>query len=677
MSDGTKISWSDATWPVAAGCEHVSDGCEHCLVPETRVLRADMTWVPVEDIQVGDKLVSFTESPAIGQNRTWEEAVVEAKWETVKPIIEVELANGTRFTASEDHRWLIAQRGHDNWWRQTLSLNFKTSVRAIRCEPTDTKSASYRAGYIAGATAGDGTFRWDPSWRSDKAGDPQSYWRVAKPESDRIVLDRLAEYLRDFGVVVEIRPFDSGTSGFTGSSLPMAKVETRKLANMPVIAAISEEKDAPPDWMAGYLAGMFDTDASYCGGSLRFCQAKPNDVLDRVVRYAKELGFDVQPEHYDGAACPTARLMGGIAENIGFLAAVSPALTRRCRDFYGKRLETPASRVIGIRRGYPRRLIDITTSTGTFIAEGALTHNCYAAKLTSGRLKHLPAYSGLAENGRFSGQIRLLPDRLDWPSKWRKPRKIFVADMSDLFYQRVPDKYIARVWQVMATNPRHTFQVLTKRHARMRAWVNRCAVSPGGWITHDGTDPAGAYDGTGVIVGYPDPGPRPPGWGTGRRGGKPRHKAQPVAFGWPLPNVWCGVSAEDQHWADIRIPALLDTPAAVRFVSAEPLLGPIDLRVHLAGHCPEHDYFPGGFCVQRDHCDVQHLSWVIVGGESGPGHRPMDIAWLESIVSQCKDAGVAVWVKQDSGPRAGQQGRIPDDLWIHEFPVAAELAGAK
>ena len=282
---------------------------------------------------------------------------------------------------------------------------------------------------------------------------------------------------------------------------------------------------------------------------------------------------------------------------------------------------------------------------------------CYAAKLTSGRLKHLPAYSGLAEGGRFNGQVRLLPDRLDWPQKWRKPRKVFVADMSDLFYDQVPDEYIARVWQVMATSPQHTFQVLSKRHARMRAWMNRCALSPGGWITHDGTDPRGAYDETGIIVGYA---PRPEHVTYGRRGGNRR--MWPASGGWPLPNVWLGVSAENEPWFNLRTEALLSTPAAVRFVSCEPLLGPIRMTASL---------MVGMALAPKD-----GINWVIVGGESGPGYRPMDIAWLESIVTQCKAAGVAVWVKQDSGPRAGQQGRIPDDLWIHEFPAAADLAGA-
>jgi protein gp37 len=297
---------------------------------------------------------------------------------------------------------------------------------------------------------------------------------------------------------------------------------------------------------------------------------------------------------------------------------------------------------------------------------------CYAAKLTSGRLKHLPAYQGLAENGRFNGQIRLLPDRLNWPRKWRKPRKIFVADMSDLFYDQVPDGYIAQVWDVMGRNQQHTFQVLTKRHARMRSWMRRWADRTG---DRQSDGPSGmpplARGPEAVRAAYTSGRARLFADMLDSMGEPPGGCAYPLydwMEGWrfwpaELFNVWLGVSAENQQWADIRIPALLDTPAAVRFVSAEPLLGPIRMRASLmvgAAFEPSHG-----------------INWVIVGGESGPGHRPMEIAWLESIVTQCKDAGVAVWVKQDSGLRAGQQGRIPDDLWIHEFPSANALAGAR
>ena len=113
----------------------------------------------------------------------------------------------------------------------------------------------------------------------------------------------------------------------------------------------------------------------------------------------------------------------------------------------------------------------------THISEGC--DHCYAAKLTSGRLKRHPAYAGLAENGRFNGTVRLLPDRLGWPEKWCGPRRIFVSDMADLFHQDVPDGFIGQVWDVMGRNQQHTYQVLTKRHARMRSWLKRWADRTG------------------------------------------------------------------------------------------------------------------------------------------------------------------------------------------------------
>lgn len=205
---------------------------------------------------------------------------------------------------------------------------------------------------------------------------------------------------------------------------------------------------------------------------------------------------------------------------------------------------------------------------------------------------------------------------LDIPLHWRKPRRVFVNSMSDLFHANVPETFIGSVWNTMALAERHTFQVLTKRHARMRSMLNRWADAGWTWRRDD-------------MV-----------WcGPLKR---------------PLANVWCGTSVENQPWADIRIPALRETPAAVRFLSCEPLLGPIDFRGAL----------------------TDGIGWVIVGGESGRGHRELNIDWIASIAEQCAAAGVPLWVKQDGGPKPGQQGRIPDDLWIHQFPDRAAAKAA-
>ncbi|MCM3884136.1 phage Gp37/Gp68 family protein [Frankia sp. R82] len=607
--------------------------------------------------------MSFTDTPAVGQNRVWEEGVVEAVWETEKPTVEFELANGARAVASEDHKWLIAKRGASQWWRSTVDLTFKTPVRTVRLAGGDLRtSTDYRAGYIAGVTAGDGTFRWDSSWRSDKLGFPQSYWRVAKPESDRVVLDRLVDYLSHFEIDVAVRPFDSGPSVFTDNPVPMAKVETRRLAHMPLIAGLCEERPTT-EWMTGWLAGMFDTDASYTGGNLRFHQAKPNDVLDMAVRFAKELGFELKREDYSGG-CPGARLVGGIPENIAFLAAISPAMTRRCQDFYGRRVETEDHMVVGVRRGPVRRLVDITVSTGTFVAEGMLTHNCYAATIAH-RFAGTKAYP----NG-FN--ITVHPERLTAPLRRRKPTTYFVNSMGDVFHDDVPDEAIVRMWAVMAATPQHTYIVLTKRHGRMRSFLrDECRCGAG---HQPGIHLRSAMDWAST--------PHSPTYVPGIEPGL-YHRMR-----WPLPNVWLGVSAEDQRTAELRIPALLATPAAVRVVSAEPLLGPVDLTRLKARNGAHIDALAG---------DVIHpvtgeiyaaapgcIDWVIVGGESGHRARPMHPLWARGLRDQTTSRGRAFFFKQ-WGSWGPAQHKVPVDPELVERWAAdrgdpalvAELNAAK
>ena len=389
------------------------------------------------------------------------------------------------------------------------------------------------------------------------------------------------------------------------------------------------------------------------------------------------------------------------------------------------------------------------------------------------------------------------PDALDLPLHWLKPRKVFVNSMSDLFHDSVPDEFIGSVFDVMARTPRHTYQILTKRHGRMRSLLNRWAKDDWTWRRYDGL------------------------WCGPVKG--------------PLPNVWLGVSVEDQHWADIRIPVLIETPAAVRFVSAEPLLGPIDLSRWLRGNvsedargefalddqerregfqerldvgdAPDHprayglpsvplnavvvpsdmathlplqpvddfgsgavdghargghsadamahaeiafpvqeardvaeggriaghpdrlakqagagaaewppigseaplhsrtrgsvsggdlsDGSPGGVrslnlgdgqfdSTHNPHC----INWLIVGGESGSGARPMELSWARSLIRQCREAGTAVFMKQVGSVAAARELSLladrkggdwdhwPPDLCVREFPVAAEAVTA-
>jgi len=207
-------------------------------------------------------------------------------------------------------------------------------------------------------------------------------------------------------------------------------------------------------------------------------------------------------------------------------------------------------------------------------------------------------------------EVQCHPDRLNQPLHWRKPRKIAVCLMGDLFHQAIGDRFIAEIFQEMWLSSRHTFQVLTKRPARMLAFLSR-AKSWEGWMTIDGK-PIKGYGGNAPILGT---------------SGK-----------WPIPNVWLGVSVEDQKTADERIPLLLQTPAAVRFVSYEPALGPVDLE-------------RGGFSLLRPVKSPANqqwpgLDWLIAGGESGPGARPSHPAWFRSVRDQCQADGVPFFFKQ-------------------------------
>ncbi|MGY6019547.1 DUF5131 family protein [Streptomyces spinosirectus] len=230
--------------------------------------------------------------------------------------------------------------------------------------------------------------------------------------------------------------------------------------------------------------------------------------------------------------------------------------------------------------------------------------------------------------------VTLHEDRVDQPYRWKKLARVFVNSMSDLFHQDVPDLFITRIFDVMEANPQHTFQVLTKRHARMRSFVQQREALKREYAAKFDDCPTEAMRNSPAAK-----------WARARA-------ANPPA------NIWLGVSVENQKWADIRIPALLETPAAVRFLSCEPLLGPIDL---FAGDHSTHERdFDGTddyICLDCSTSD-RHIpwrvidrtnlgiDWVIVGGESGHGARAVHPDWVRSLRNQTVAAGVPFFFKQ-------------------------------
>jgi len=305
--------------------------------------------------------------------------------------------------------------------------------------------------------------------------------------------------------------------------------------------------------------------------------------------------------------------------------------------------------------------------------------HCYAAAM-SHRLAamHQPDYVGLTSlNGKgerhFNGTVRSLPHKLDTPLKWKNPRMVFVNSMSDLFHKDVPFDFIDKVFAVMGITPQHTYQILTKRPEIAQRYMND--LIRGERKIGDAMRLIGQEGIANRLVLCQSFGVKP----MSGEDGQPDYK--------PFPNVWLGTSIEDQESAHERVRYLLDCPAAVRFLSVEPLLGPIDLTTVYWGTLdPDIPDLTRYIHVNAlDNSNEHRIDWVIIGCESRPGKRLGRLSvdgdvdplqwhmWMGSIIDQCEAAGVKVFVKQipDGDKVTTDLERFPRHLRIREMPREA------
>jgi protein gp37 len=284
--------------------------------------------------------------------------------------------------------------------------------------------------------------------------------------------------------------------------------------------------------------------------------------------------------------------------------------------------------------------------TGCSVVSPACT-NCYAMRLAGTRLRSHPSRAGLTTDSKagpvWTGDVRFNEEWLLQPLQWKRPRRIFVAAHGDLFHKGVKDEWLDKIFAVMQSARRHTFQILTKRPERMREYISQLSTIADGanqeWFSRGFVWPVASKE---------------------------------AREEWPFKNVWLGTTAEDQERADERIPHLLATPAAVRFVSIEPMLGDIELgpsgalgrvKIRTPRKAPANVEPARGDELLLDVIkrmggtveEIPGVDWVICGGESGPNARPMHPDWARSLRDQCAAAGVSFHFKQwgEWAPQAG------------------------
>ena len=286
---------------------------------------------------------------------------------------------------------------------------------------------------------------------------------------------------------------------------------------------------------------------------------------------------------------------------------------------------------------------------------------CYAETLHNRRHKAFLAGAKLPQQyAKPFRHVQFLENRLERPLRWKKPRAVFVNSLSDLFHENVPEGFIDIVFAVMGLTPQHRFMVLTKRPEAMRDYLTgvtmqkRVDVAAETLIEQHGT--------------------RQEKWDLSLR----RGAWVPTVRAWPLPNVWLGVSVENQKAANARIPVLAETPAALRFLSCEPLLGPLEFTLTLR-EGDEHGYgavrydMLTGYKWMWDGFETPleptgPIHWVIAGAESGQGARPMDEAWVRRIRDTCTVERIPFFYKQNADK--GRKKSLPEldgRRWA-EFP---------
>ena len=436
------------------GCEH---GCAYCADGSTPILMGDGRTRALADLRVDDEIYGTTRE---GGYRRYAKTRVLAHWSSIKPAFRTTLEDGTVLITSGDHRFLTergwkfvtdaaagTQRAH------LTSANKLMGVGAFARTPE--KDEGYRAGYLCGVIRGDGTLKSDSDPRRGRGLDHEHHFRLAM--CDREALERARGWLRCPSI--ETQRFAFGAGSATRRS--MMGIRTQARSRVDIIRALIEWPASPSrSWHTGFLAGIFDAEGSYSGGILRISNTDP-DIVSRLSQSLAALGFKSVVEHrYREATTPIdVRVCGGLREHLRFFHSTDPAISRKL-DIAGQAVKRDAPlRVASVEPVKTMRLYDITTGTGDFIANGVVSHNCYA------RPSH--AYMGLSPGLDFETKLfykadaaRLLRAELANPRYVCKP--ITLGANTDPYQPLEKDLRVTREVLEVLAQCRHPVSIVTK-----------------------------------------------------------------------------------------------------------------------------------------------------------------------------------------------------------------------
>lgn len=439
------------------GC---SQGCAYCLHGDTPILMADGTLRELALLRRGDRIYGTVRK---GRYRRYIKTVVLAHWVTRKSAFRITLEDGTTLVASGDHRFLtergwkyVTGRNHGAARRPHLTTNnalMGVGALGPGCRPSD----DYRSGYLCGVIRGDGhlaTHDWSRNGRSGRL----YQFRLAM--TDTIALDRTARFLKRFGVETQPFLFHDGADG----RKVIHAIRAQRISTFERIKQLIEwRKEATTEWSAGFLAGLFDAEGSYSQGVLRISNTD-EAIVDTTVRSMRRLGFDCTVERQicnRSRPISTVRLRGGLEAHLRFFHRVDPAIKRK-RNIAGRALKSQSRLgVLSVEPIGQRMLYDITTGTGDFIANGVVSHNCYA------RPTH--EYLGFSAGLDFETKVLVKAEapqllRAELMKKSWRPQPIAFSGVTDAYQPAERRLRITRGCVEVLAEFRNPVVVVTKSH---------------------------------------------------------------------------------------------------------------------------------------------------------------------------------------------------------------------